>query len=409
MAKAPKPYYENKTGKFICKARETYKNITWSCTGTSRKSESEARKAWQKNYERKIQEIDSKINIKEGKVKLANALPEWYDLYKRNEIGKGGRPRSQRTVRTDLDTIKQLLSSLGRYCISEIDSDMLQKYLIQLVENGNSQSTINKRWHMLSMYFNHIYPAENNPMNRCKRPESTNQGCLWSISDDDEPADKKAYTDTEMQKLVLELSKPYNTHSKWHTGDRGYSVGPALIICMYEFLRVGELVELRVKDIDFQRNIIHIRRQYDEQNKLVVPPKYGSRRDIPIMADCRNFLINACLNKTENDLLFQAGKIYTPHSLAHEGRILRGRLRDSLNTACARAGLERHTIHDLRHDGISHMVRILPDDPYSVQQWAGHRSLSVTLDKYYRHTKSGNILSIQKVTGITSGQTVNRS
>ena len=399
MAKAPKPYYENETRKFICKTRETYKGTTWSCTGTSRKNESEARKAWQRNYERKIQEIEQNINIKDGKVKLSKALPEWYELFKRNELGKGGRPRSQRTVHTDLDTIKQIVSVLGSYYVNEIDSDILQKYLKSLVEKGNSQSTINKRWHMLGMYFTHTFPDGKNPMRRCKRPESIREEKSWSISDDDESAIKQAYTDEEIKKVEEQLSKPYNVHSRWYTAERGYSAGLPLIVCMYEFLRVGELVELRVKDIDFQNNMIHIRRQYDEENKLVVPPKYGSRRDIPIIADCRNILLNACQRKTENELVFQSGKIYNSSSLTHEGRILRGRLRSTLNIACERAGLERHTIHDLRHDGISYVVRMLPDDPYSVQKWAGHKALSVTLDKYYRHTSQDNAVSVSKVTG----------
>lgn len=67
---------------------------------------------------------------------MAKALPEWYELYKRNELGKGDRPRSQRTVHTDLDTIKQIVSVLGSYYVNETDSDILQKYLKYLVEKG---------------------------------------------------------------------------------------------------------------------------------------------------------------------------------------------------------------------------------------------------------------------------------
>ena len=400
MAKAPKPYYESETGKYICKARETYKDVTWNCTGTSRKNEAEARKAWKANYERKIAEIDRKVDIKAGKVKLSKALPQWYDLYKKNEIGRGGRPRSQRTINTDLDTMKQINLALGDYLVCDIDSDIIQRYLKRLVQKGDSQSTINKRWHMMSMYFEYVYPDGNNPMNRCKRPEAVKKSPSFSILDDDEPTDKKAYTDSEMEKLALELSRPYNVHSKWHTDERGYSAGNPLIVCMYEFLRVGELVELRVKDIDFKNSIIHIRRQYDEQNKLVVPPKYGSRRDVPILSECRDILYSCCVGKSDNDLIFQAGHVYNPDQLSHEGRILRGRLRDTLNIACQRTNLERHTIHDLRHDGISYVVRKLPEDPYSVQRWAGHKSLSITLDKYYRHTQQNNQDSLAKITGI---------
>ena len=53
--------------------------------------------------------------------------------------------------------------------------------------------------------------------------------------------------------------------------------------------------------------------------------------------------------------------------------------------ACQEAGLERHVVHDLRHDGISYYVR-QGVKPQSIQKWAGHSSLSVTLDIYYRST-----------------------
>ena len=399
MAKSPKPYYEESTGKYICKRRETYKGITWNCTGASRKNGTEARKAWQLNYEKKIAEIDYKGDLKCGRIKLCKALPEWYDLYKRNEIGKGGRARSQRTINTDLDTIKQIISALGNLRVSDIDSDIIQKYM-KTISEQNSQSTVNKRWNMLSMYFKYMYPDGHNPMIRCVRPESTQHTTSISIFDDDEPTDKRAYTDEEMCKLAAELIKPYDVHSKLYSESRGYSVGLPLIICMYQFLRVGELVELRVKDIDFDNNFIHIRRQYDEKNKLIVPPKYGSKRKVPIMAECRPILQACCSGKESNALLFEAGHIYNPEHLKHDGHILRGRLRDNLNNACERLSLERHTIHDLRHDGISRIVRLLKDDPYSVQKWAGHKSLSITLDQYYRHTGQDNMISMEKVTGI---------
>lgn len=46
------------------------------------------------------------------------------------------------------------------------------------------------------------------------------------------------------------------------------------------------------------------------------------------------------------------------------------------------SGLQKHTVHDLRHDGISMWVRrgILPQD---ISRFAGHKSVSFTLERYY--------------------------
>lgn len=398
MIRIPKAYYEEFSRRYVCKRQEEYKGVIWTCKGTSKESPTAARKAWQKNYDKKIAEIDNKEDIKDGRIALSQALREWYCLYKKEEIGRGGRPRSQRTVKTDMDTIEQINKKLGCIKVGDINTDILQKYFKELSDTNASQSTLNKRWNMLSMYFNHVCTDGNNPIKKCKKPNSIRNLKNWTDANDNVNI-KRAYSDIEMTKLKNELSKPYNVHSCWHSKERGYSVGKALIVCMYEFLRVGEVIELRVKDIDWENNIIHIRRQYDEQNKLIVPPKYGSRRDVPIVAECRDILIEACKNKQQEELLFKAGNIYNPGRVAHEGHVLRNRMRDNLRKACERLGLEQHTIHDLRHDGISWAIRKLPEDPYSIQKWAGHKSLSITLDKYYRYTQTENIASMKLMTG----------
>lgn len=387
--------YQELDGRHVYKTQEVYKDVIWNCKGTSYESMARTKAAWQRNKEKRIAKIDGAKDQKEGRVRLDKVLPEWYDMYKRHEV-KGGRPRSKRTIDTDEDTIKQICTVLGGNQVCDIESDTVQRYLLSLVNQGESNSTIKKRWNMLNMFFRHVYPDGGNPLARCKRPESAQKTSNLTIEDDDEPTDKLAYTDEAMVALAAELAKSYDVHV--HSGNgRGYLYGNIIIVIMYEFLRVSEAIELRVKDVDWGHNIIRLRRQYDEKNKMVTPPKYGSRREIPIMAECRNILQAACLNKEPNDLLFTAGQL---NELKHGGYILQGGLRRILNLACVRVGLQKHTIHDLRHDGISRVVRALPNDPSSVQLWAGHKSLAVTYDKYYRHNGIINSESLEKMTGI---------
>lgn len=385
--------------RWVARKTVTYKGIKFQCKGVSVKSKADARAAWQRAKERKIAEIDGKLETKAGKIKLRAALPDWYDKYKRND------GRNADTIRTDEDTIKQIVKELGNINVCDIDSDVVQEY-INGVANDFADSTVKKRWNMLHMFFEHVYPdGTGNPMTRCVRTKSKSESRTWKIDDDDddEPTDKLSYTSKEMARLAAELAKPYNVHSGWHTGDRGYSAGLPLIICVYEFLRVGEVVELRVKDVLWDNDTktsgsLFVRRQYDENHKIVKVPKYNSKRKIPIMAECVEILRAACNGKEPNDLLFQSGTIYNPGKTTHEGRLLRGRLRDNLNKACERTGLERHTIHDLRHDGISRLVD-LGVRPQSVQRWAGHKSLAVTLDKYYRHNGEDNAADLALISG----------
>ncbi|MDO4330376.1 MAG: tyrosine-type recombinase/integrase [Lachnospiraceae bacterium] len=385
--------------RWVARKTVTYKGVKFLCKGTSVKSKADARESWQRAKERKIAEIDGKAEVKAGKIKLKVALPKWYDDYKRND------GRNADTIRTNEDTIEQIKKVLGEKNVCDIDSDTIQSYF-NLLASSLADNTIDKYWCMLHMFFAHLYPDGGNPMARCVQTKSKikTKSRTWKIDDDDdEPTDMLAYTPTEMKRLAAELAKPYNVHSGWHTGDRGYSAGLPVVVCMYQFLRVGEVVQLRVKDILWNDDTctsgyIWVRRQYDENNKVVKVPKYNSKRKVPIMVECVDILRKACDGKQPNDLLFQSGTIYNPDKTTHEGRLLRGRLRDNLNKACERTGLERHTIHDLRHDGISRLVD-MGVRPQSVQRWAGHKSLSVTLDKYYRHNGEDNAADLALISG----------
>lgn len=380
MSKTKRGFYTEANGRHVYKTYEEYKGVRWVCKGSSMESDALAKISWQKNKEKKIALINGQIDKKEGRIILRDSICEWYNLYKRKEAAKG-RERSVTTIRTDEDTIKQIIGSIGDYRVNEIDSDCLQKDLIRLQEKGVSQSIINKRWNMYKMYFDYIYPDGGNPVTKCKKPFAERK----KREESDEPITKAAYNKTEIQLLENELRKPYDIHSHWKSGERGYSCGPLLIVILYEFLRIAEGIELRVKDVDFEKGVLHIRRQYQERSKSIIPPKYNSKRDVPIMKECADILKKACEGKNMEELLFQAGGIYNPDLLAHDGHILQGRVRINLTSACERLGLEQHTVHDLRHDGISRLVN-MGVKPQSVSRWAGHKSVAFTMDKYYRHT-----------------------
>lgn len=140
--------YQEATGRFVYKTQESYKGVEWTCKGSSMENITQAKKAWQKNRERRMRQIDGLENKKYGRIKLRVAMTDWYDLYKRYEV-KNGRSRSERTILTDEDTMNQIFLVLGDKNVCDIDSDEIQKYLLSLANDGLSQSTIKKRWNML--------------------------------------------------------------------------------------------------------------------------------------------------------------------------------------------------------------------------------------------------------------------
>ena len=379
---------------WVAKSTEYYKGETFLVSGSSRLGKTQARNAWKRNLDKRIAAIDRKEDNAAGRVKLEKAIWQWYETYKRED------GRTERTIQTDEDTITQICREMGNIAVCDLDSDTIQRYFTRIARTA-SDSTCRKRWNMLSMFLRHEYPESGNPMARCTRTPSRKRKNVWEDEDNDAPSAKRSYTDEEMSILAGELRKPYDEERNGYKDNIGYAAGPALVVCMYEFLRISELTELRVKDVLWE----------DENHKLVVPPKYGSRRKVPIMAECRDILREACKGKAPCDLLFQSVRSSCGGPLAHEGHFMQRTLRDNLKRACACAGLEEHTVHDLRHDGISRLTRMKAQtvkdgekvmtllDPKSVSRWAGHKTVAVTMNKYYRHDAKEDEVELRIVCG----------
>ena len=179
-------------------------------------------------------------------------------------------------------------------------------------------------------------------------------------------SEKRAYTDEEMRRLTAVLLEMGSVHAC------------ALVICMHEFLRCGELVELRAGDV--HDGYLDVRRQYSRVDRQIRQPKYGSARRVPIADEARAVIESAVAGKGPKELLFPGVRI--EHLLEID-------LLHTLTKACTAAGLPRHTVHDLRHDGISRLVR-LGVTPASVSRWCGHKSIATTLRRYYRDDGSEN-------------------
>lgn len=376
--------YKGSDGRYVYKTHEEYNGVKFICRGTSTKGKTEAKKAWKKNYEQKIAELDNKKDTSENKVRISEMLPQWYSLF--IETSK----RELRTIRTDKDTIKGILRDpLARLTVAEVTSTDLQGYLVRLRDEGCSISTIKKRKNMLNMMFRHYRPNDN-PMNQCRLPDVK------------QPASKEealtAFTDEEIEKLVIQLQKQIVEGAEGYDARAGNKIfADALTVCIYEYVRFGELAELRVKDVDFEKGIIHIERQFDEKTGEIKDPKYHSIGMVPIAKECWDILEKACEGKEKEKLIFDTRSLNRAE-MAPDGHIREGAVLKFLRKAERATGIALHTVHDLRHDGISLQVRrgISAD---LVSRFARHKSVAFTMERYYRHTKTIDPAVIEMISG----------
>ena len=134
-------------------------------------------------------------------------------------------------------------------------------------------------------------------------------------------------------------------------------------------LRMGELLALRWRDVDFAGSAVRVRASYYAGH--LTTPKSGKVRAVPLAPDVSAAL--AQLGRRvdwvgDDDLVFVG--VGGDHL---DGSALRRRYKDAL----ARAGLRQLRFHDLRHTFGTRMIA--KADIRRVQEWMGHADIQTTM------------------------------
>lgn len=140
-------------------------------------------------------------------------------------------------------------------------------------------------------------------------------------------------------------------------------------------LRMGELLALRWRDVDFQAQTIRVLASYTAGG--LGTPKSGQGRAVPLVEEAAQALARLGARKRWNgpdDLVF-AGR--------GGGYLDSSALRRRFKRARDAAGLRPLRFHDLRHTFGSVAIRTV--DPRELQEWMGHSDFSTT--QIYMHYK----------------------
>jgi integrase len=150
--------------------------------------------------------------------------------------------------------------------------------------------------------------------------------------------------------------------------------GAIFLTAAFTGLRMGELLALRWRDVDFAASTIRVRASW--AGSALTTPKSGKIRAVPLAPDVAGSL--AHLGRRENwtgdeDLVF-ASEVGT----YLDGSALRRRYKAALE----RAGLRSLRFHDLRHTFGTRMIA--KADIRRVQEWMGHADIQTTM-KYLHY------------------------
>jgi integrase len=145
--------------------------------------------------------------------------------------------------------------------------------------------------------------------------------------------------------------------------------GALYLTAAFTGLRLGELLALRWRDVDFAGATIRVRTSW--AGRALTTPKSGRVRSVPMAPDVATAL--AGLGRREfwvadDDLVF-AGELGT----YLDGSALRRRYKAALEAA----GLRSLRFHDLRHTFGTRMIA--KADIRRVQEWMGHADIQTTM------------------------------
>jgi len=144
-------------------------------------------------------------------------------------------------------------------------------------------------------------------------------------------------------------------------------------------LRMGELIALHWRDVDFAHDTIRVRASYTIGH--LTTPKSGKVRAVPLAPDVATALARLGEREvatSDDDLVF----------LGDFGSYLDGSaLRRRYKAALKRAGLRQLRFHDLRHTFGTRMIA--EADIRRVQEWMGHADVQTTM-QYLHYAPRGD-------------------
>ena len=146
-----------------------------------------------------------------------------------------------------------------------------------------------------------------------------------------------------------------------------------LFMCLfYSGARIGELLGLTWKDIDFDNNMIDINKTASE-GKVTSPKTKSSIRIIKMPNHTMNLLRQLKLQTNPKDDYFIFGEFYDP--------LARTSVQDYYNRLFDKTKVKRIRVHDFRHSHASYLI----NNGYDIQMVSkrlGHAKVSTTYDIY---------------------------
>lgn len=312
---------------------------------------------WQKRkreaqeYHAKLQhELYSGAYIEETKINFDEAFNIYFDLIASESL-------SENTLRTYKSMYNShLKDQIGSKPLTSIKPFKIQQ-LWKQKQNVLSNSTIIKLHNIMNRVFKQFIKWEelkNNPLDGVDKPSVKSKSAkIWTK--------KEAHN-------FLEIAEEYQAYI-------------AFWLALNTGMRIGECLGLTWDCIDFEKNNIIVKQQYNRAKKKIIYHTKTSRsmREIDLSATQMNFLKSY---KEKQDLQTD---IVCSNEIG--GFIQERNIRRAKKSICERTGIKEISFHELRHTHASMLVSMNEPIKY-VQERLGHTDVKTTLNLYVHTQKS---------------------
>lgn len=323
----------------------------------------------QKEVRQKLKEIQEDI-IKFGeyninKITMGELIEEWQTSVKRQRLKATSYDRLECTI------TNQVLPHMSYLQITQITTRDVQLFINELTDKGYSYSTIKKAYNVVNSALrfaaNRDY-IRKNPCIDIVLPEQIKR----------ETSDIVYFSDEEVEQIVNAATFRYKN------GKYMYKYGPAMVILLNTGMRVGELLALKWKNVDFKEKQIHVvETRHLVKNRNIEADISYTDMDTSTKTKSSNRYIP--INKKTEDALmyFKSITANNPYVLsAGNPNVIRYRnFARTLENIIERCGIDHGSLHSLRHTFATRLFR-QGIDIKVISELLGHSDISITYDVY---------------------------
>jgi integrase len=274
------------------------------------------------------------------------------------------KPNSAKYYNFQLDT--NVLPALGSHRLCDVTRPVIQHFLLEQKRSGYSSSSV----HGIHTILGKVLQAAV----ECGYLE-TNPARGIRIGEREPKRERKLLTLTEIRTLLTNLTDPCST---------------IVVVAVLTGMRIGEILALRWKRLDFLRGTIEVAESYSN-GQFGTPKTKSSRRVIPMSTSLRDYLEAHKLRckRTSPDELVFCTTSGTPLSSAN----LYNRV---LAPTCDRIGLSRVSWHSFRHTNGT-LLGEVGESVKTGQAILGHSDLETTLNIYMHVIPDSQRRAVERV------------